>query len=78
MNKFNKIKKELRDKYKNNLVINFSPASSFRARCEFSYKKNQYVMHNLNKKIYINKFNDAKNRYNYNRYPKHNSRIIHL
>ena len=59
MNKFNKIKEELRDKYKNNLVINFSPATSFRARCEFSYQKNQYVMHKLNKKIYINKFNDA-------------------
>ena len=59
MNKFNKIKEEIRDKYKNNLVINLSPASSFRTRCEFSYQKNQYVMHELDKKIYINKFNDA-------------------
>ena len=59
MNKFNKIREELRDKYKNKLVINFSPASSFRARCEFSYQKNQYVMHEFDKKIYINKFNDA-------------------
>ncbi len=59
MNKFEKFKKALSSEYSENIILNLSPSSSFRNRCEFSYSNNAYVMHNNDQKIYMNTFSFA-------------------
>ena len=59
MNKFDKFQDDIKNNYENKVVINLSPSTSFRSRCEFSYQKNHYVMHDINEKIYIKTFKDA-------------------
>ena len=59
MNKFDRFQDDIKNNYEGKLVINLSPSTSFRSRCEFSYEKNYYVMHDINEKIYIKTFKDA-------------------
>ncbi len=59
MNKFDKFQNDIKNNYVDKVVINLSPSTSFRSRCEFSYEKNHYVMHDINEKIYIKTFKDA-------------------
>ena len=59
MNKFDRFQDDIKNNYDNKVVINLSPSTSFRSRCEFSYEKNHYVMHDINEKIYIKTFKDA-------------------
>ena len=59
MNKFEKFKKALSSEYSENIILNLSPSSSFRNRCEFSYSNNAYVMHDNDQKIYMNTFSFA-------------------
>ena len=59
MNKFDKFQDDIKNNYDEKVVINLSPSTSFRSRCEFSYGKNHYVMHDVNGKIYIKTFKDA-------------------
>ena len=59
MNKFDRFQDDIKNNYEDKLVINLSPSTSFRSRCEFSYEKNYYVMHDINEKIYIKTFKDA-------------------
>ena len=59
MNKFDRFQDEIKNNYDEKVVINLSPSTSFRSRCEFSYEKNHYVMHDINEKIYIKTFKDA-------------------
>ena len=59
MNKFDKFQDDIKNNYENKVVINLSPSTSFRSRCEFSYQKNHYVMYDINEKIYIKTFKDA-------------------
>ena len=57
MNKFDRFQDDIKNNYDEKVVINLSPSTSFRSRCEFSYEKNHYVMHDINEKIYIKTFN---------------------
>ena len=59
MNKFDRFQDKIKNNYDDKVVINLSPSTSFRNRCEFSYEKNHYVMHDINEKIYIKTFKDA-------------------
>ena len=59
MNKFDRFQVNIKNNYDDKVVINLSPSTSFRSRCEFSYGKNHYVMHDVNGKIYIKTFKDA-------------------
>ena len=59
MNKFDRFQDKIKNNYDDKVVINLSPSTSFRSRCEFSYEKNHYVMHDINEKIYIKTFKDA-------------------
>ena len=59
MNKFDRFQDNIKNNYDEKVVINLSPSTSFRSRCEFSYGKNHYVMHDINEKIYIKTFKDA-------------------
>ncbi len=59
MNKFDRFQDDIKNNYDDKVAINLSPATSFRSRCEFSYRKNHYVMHDINEKIYIKTFKDA-------------------
>ena len=59
MNKFDRFQVNIKNNYDDKIVINLSPSTSFRSRCEFSYGKNHYVMHDINEKIYIKTFKDA-------------------
>ena len=59
MNKFDRFQDDIKNNYDEKVVINLSPSTSFRSRCEFSYGKNHYVMHDINEKIYIKTFKDA-------------------
>lgn len=59
MNKFDRFQDDIKNNYDEKVVINLSPSTSFRSRCEFSYGKNHYVMHDVNGKIYIKTFKDA-------------------
>ena len=59
MNKFDRFQDDIKNNYDDKVVINLSPSTSFRSRCEFSYEKNHYVMHDINEKIYIKTFKDA-------------------
>lgn len=59
MNKFDRFQDNIKNNYDEKVVINLSPSTSFRSRCEFSYEKNHYVMHDINEKIYIKTFKDA-------------------
>ena len=59
MNKFDRFQDDIKNNYDEKVVINLSPSKSFRSRCEFSYGKNHYVMHDINEKIYIKTFKDA-------------------
>ena len=59
MNKFDRFQVNIKNNYDDKVVINLSPSTSFRSRCEFSYEKNHYVMHDVNGKIYIKTFKDA-------------------
>ncbi len=59
MNKFDRFQDDIKNNYDEKVVINLSPSTSFRSRCEFSYGKSHYVMHDINEKIYIKTFKDA-------------------
>ncbi len=59
MNKFDRFQYDIKNNYDEKVVINLSPSTSYRSRCEFSYEKNHYVMHDINEKIYIKTFKDA-------------------
>jgi len=59
MNKFDRFQDDIKNNYDEKVLINLSPSTSFRSRCEFSYGKNHYVMHDINEKIYIKTFKDA-------------------
>ncbi len=59
MNKFDRFQDDIKNNYDEKVVINLSPSTTFRSRCEFSYGKNHYVMHDINEKIYIKTFKDA-------------------
>ena len=59
MNKLEWFKKELNSIFPNKLVTNFSPSSSYRNRCEFTYQKNKYVMYQGPEKIYMTTFRSA-------------------
>ena len=48
MNKFDRFQVNIKNNYDDKVVINLSPSTSFRSRCEFSYGKNHYVMHDVN------------------------------
>lgn len=61
MNKFQRFRKNIDKKYSNKLIINLSPASSFRCRSEFSYKDDHYVMYNKNEKIYMTSYKNTSN-----------------
>ena len=51
MNKFDRFQVNIKNNYDDKVVINLSPSTSFRSRCEFSYGKNHYVMHDVNEKF---------------------------
>ena len=59
MNKLERFKKELNSVFPNKLITNFSPSSSYRNRCEFTYQKDKYVMYQGSEKIYIATFRSA-------------------
>ena len=59
MNKLEWFKKELNSIFPNKLITNFSPPSSYRNRCEFTYQKNKYVMYQGPEKIYMTTFRSA-------------------
>ena len=59
MNKLEKFKKELNCIFPKKIITNFSPCSSYRNRCEFSYQKDKYVMYQGAEKIYISSFKIA-------------------
>ena len=57
MNKFQKATSLIEKYYKNNIVINLSPAYGYRSRCEFGYKNNFYTMYSPSGEIvYLNTF----------------------
>ena len=45
MNKYQRATSLIEEYYKNNIVINLSPAYGYRSRCEFGYKNNFYTMY---------------------------------
>ena len=53
MNKFSKFNKELSTLSSVKPSIYLSPATGYRARCEFGISKNSYTMVKDNKKIYM-------------------------
>ena len=57
MNKFIKVKKSLSTYYDKEIVINLSPATGYRSRCEFGYKNNCYTMMDNGKKVFLKTFN---------------------
>ena len=57
MNKFIKVKKSLLKYYNKDININLSPATGYRARCEFGYKDNCYTMMDNGKKVFLTTFN---------------------
>tara|TARA_B100000989_G_scaffold203366_1_gene153917 strand:+ start:89 stop:1096 length:1008 start_codon:yes stop_codon:yes gene_type:complete len=59
MNKLEWFKKELNPIFPNKLITNFSPSSSYRNRCEFTYQKDKYVMYQGSEKIYMTTFRSA-------------------
>ena len=57
MNKFQKATSLIEKYYKNNIVINLSPACGYRSRCEFGYKNNFYTMYSPSGEIiYLDSF----------------------
>mgnify|MGYP001161291328 CR=1 FL=1 len=56
MNKFLKTSIELKEYYKNNILVNLSPPSGYRSRCEFGYKNNFYTMVSGNERIFLRRF----------------------
>ena len=59
MDKFGRFKNNILNNYSKNIIINISPSSSFRCRCEFSYSNNSYVMHDKDQKVFIDSFEYA-------------------
>ena len=51
MNKFDRFQDDIKNNYEDKLVINLSPSTSFRSRCEFSYGKNHMLCMILMKKF---------------------------
>ena len=51
MNKFQKATSLIQEYYKNDIVINLSPPTGYRSRCEFGYKNGFYTMHSPEGKI---------------------------
>ena len=61
MNKFQKATSLIEKYYKNNIVINLSPAYGYRSRCEFGYKNNFYTMYSPSGDIiYLDTFRVAR------------------
>lgn len=59
MNKFEIFKSNISDHYHGNIIINISPSSGFRSRCEFGYANNSYTMHDKKSKVYLKTFPNA-------------------
>ena len=59
MNKLERFKKELNSIFPNKVITYFSPSSSYRNRCEFTYQNDKYVMYQDSEKIYITTFRSA-------------------
>jgi len=59
MDKFGRFKNNILNNYSKNIIINISPSSSFRCRCEFSYSNNSYVMHDKDQKVFMDSFEYA-------------------
>ena len=51
MNKFQKATSLIQEYYKNDIVINLSPPTGYRSRCEFGYKNGFYTMYSPEGKI---------------------------
>jgi tRNA (uracil-5-)-methyltransferase len=61
MNKFQQATLLIEKYYKNNIVINLSPAYGYRSRCEFGYKNNFYTMYSPSGEIiYLDTFRVAR------------------
>ena len=61
MNKFQRATSLIQEYYKDEIVINLSPAYGYRSRCEFGYKNNFYTMHSPSGKIiYLDTFTVAR------------------
>ncbi len=56
MNKFLKTSIQLKEYYKNNILVNLSPPSGYRSRCEFGYKNNFYTMVNDDERVFLRRF----------------------
>ena len=59
MDKFKKFKSDISKYYSDNIIINFSPSSSYRSRCEFTYAETSYAMHDGKSKIFLKSFINA-------------------
>ena len=59
MNKFSSFANIISSFYRKKILVNLSPSSGFRQRCEFGYFKNSYIMHEGNNKLYLKSFNKA-------------------
>jgi len=61
MDKFQKAVELIGNQYKDDIVINHSPANSYRSRCEFGYKNGFYTMFNsTGKRINLRSFHIAR------------------
>ena len=59
MNKFDIFNKNISSFYTKKININLSPTSGFRQRCEFGYYKDSYIMHENDKKLFLESFDKA-------------------
>ena len=61
MNKFQRATSLIQEYYKDEIVINLSPAYGYRSRCEFGYRNNFYTMHSPSGEIiYLDTFTVAR------------------
>ena len=61
MDKFTLTNIALKKHFSGSIVINHSPSTSYRSRCEFGYQKNHYIMHDVEgEKIYLKYFDIAR------------------
>ena len=64
MNKYQVTLDSIKPFYKKNIDIYLSPPIHYRMRCEFSYKKNKYVMYDKNNKLRRRNRSKKTSRYN--------------
>ena len=61
MDKFTLTNIALKKYFNGSVIINHSPATSYRSRCEFGYQNNHYIMHDVKgKKKYLEYFDIAR------------------